>query len=355
MTDARPAAPIIEGRCTVCWGKALHQKCEGGEVTRIECTLCTNHLADKEAAVEWRKIVSDLERNLSRVSRGQAAKYRSEAKFVAKIIPDMPRDRANMDARIQAALELPSRKRGASWLTRRDVPKGEAGFLYLQAKLLAAATRSLPQEAAINRWDEVQPARPMRLRIEGSAETGVHITADVAGVSRTAPGTWDERAGSLMMRALTAAFSCEVGLKAILMTRNNRARKIHDLRTLYSDLPEDSRARLRTDYAAIGDVLKESGEIFGKCRYFENSASLQEVAERGLHHERVLDLEKAARVIIDECATAGLEGELVPRAHAALSANLGEEPVITDFREGMNFRIESGESAIAWPKSSEYA
>lgn len=59
-------------------------------------------------------------------------------------------------------------------------------------------------------------------------------------------------------------------------------------------------------------------------------------------------------MIIDECAMAGLEGELVPRAHAVWTAKLGEEPAVTDFREGMHFKAKSGESAIAWPKSSEH-
>ena len=333
-----------------CWGNARHPECVDGEVTRIECPLCTNHLAGKEAAVEWKEIESESKRNLEPANRGEAAKYRLEAKFVAKIIPDLPRDKAGMDARVQASLKRPRGEHGARWLTRRDIPAGDAGFLYLQAKLLAAGIRSLPHETAIHRWDETEVVRPMRLRIEGSAETGIHMTAGLEGVSRTAPGTWEERAGTLLMRALTAAFSCELGLKAILMTRNDRVRMIHDLSTLYSDLPEDSRARLSGDYPAIGDVLRESSEIFGKSRYFENSASLKVAAERGLHHQRVRDLEKAARVIIDECAMAGLEGELVARAHAALTARLEPQPEVTNYREEMSFEAESGESAIAWPK-----
>ena len=40
-------------------------------------------------------------------------------------------------------------------VTRRGVPAGDAGYLYLQAKLLDAATRSFPSETAIRRWDEL--------------------------------------------------------------------------------------------------------------------------------------------------------------------------------------------------------
>ena len=349
MADERLAAPIIVGRCTACWGNVLQPELEGGEVTGIECGLCGSRLAGREAVIEWKEIEQELGRNLPRAGRGQAAKYRSDAKFVAKIIPDMPRDKAGMDARIRAALRLPSRMNGVRSLTRHNIPAGEAGYLHLQAKLLAAAVRSLPQETAINRWDEVELAGPAKWQVERLDEAGVHIRTEAEGVSRTPPGTWAARAGANMMRALAAGFSCEVALKAILMTRNDRARRTHDLRALYDDLPEDSRARLRGDYAAICDVLRESGEIFGKWRYFENSASMKEAAERGLHHERVSDLEKAARVIIDECAMAGLTGELTPTGHAAWTGKLGENPAITDFRETMHFEAESGESAIVWP------
>lgn len=134
------------------------------------------------------------------------------------------------------------------------------------------------------------------------------------------------------------------------MTRNDRTRKTHDLWILYSDLPEDSRARLKADYTAIGDLLKASGDTFGKWRYFENSASVREAVERCLHHERVRDLEKSARVIIDECVMAGLAGELVPRPSVAFSAELGEERGATDSRETLRLEAESGESAFVWPK-----
>ena len=349
MADERLAAPIVEGRCAACWGNARQPECDGGEVTGIECGLCTNRLTGCEAANEWKEIEQELGRNLPRVCRGRAAKYRPHAKFVAKIIPDMPRDKAGMDARIRATRKRPSRMNRERWLTRHNVPAGEAGYLYLQAKLLAAAAGSLPQETAINRWNEVELAGPVKWRIERLEDERIHIRTEAEGVSRAAPGTWTARAGANMMRALTAAFSCEVALKAILMTRNDRARVTHDLRALYDDLPEDSQARLKGDYGVIGDVLRASRETFGSWRYCENSASLKEATECSLHPERVRNLEKAARVIIDECAIAGLEGELTLIPHAAWTAKLGEGITNVDFRETMHFSAETGESAIAWP------
>ncbi|MDE2981537.1 MAG: hypothetical protein OXU74_10120 [Gemmatimonadota bacterium] len=345
MTD-ETAPPIIKWRCTACWGDARRSASETGAVTRIECGLCGSSLSNDAARAEWRDIEREARRNLSAAGRGETPTYRPAARFVAKIMPDMPRDKARMDARVQESLKLPASDRGTSVLTRRAVPPGEAGYLYLQAKLLAAAARSLPPAEAIHRWDEVDLARPVEVRIDRVDEEGMHLDVDVA--SRAAEGTWEERAGTLMMRGLMAAFSCELGLKAILMTRCHRARMLHDLRALDSDLPEDSRARLRADYAAIGEVFEESGRIFDKSRYFQNSDSVREAIERGLHHERIRDLEKAARVILDECELSGLEGTLIPTPRATWTGNLGEEASAGDFEEGIHHRAESGESAFVW-------
>lgn len=345
MTEGT-APPIVKYRCTVCWGDARRSTSESGTVIAIECGRCTSSLSNDAATAEWEEIDGEATHNLSEVARGRTPKYRRAAKFVAKIIPDMPRDQTQMDTRAKQALSLPARERGTSFLTRHTVPAGEAGYLYLQAKLLVAAAQSLPWEMAIHRWDEVDPPGPREVRIERLDESGIHFAVDVA--SRAAPGTWVERAGAIMMRGLMAAFSCEVALKAILMTRCHRARMIHDLWELYSDLPEDSRARLKADYTAIGDVLKECGKIFDKSRYFQNSASVKEAIERGLHHERIRDLEKAARVILDECEMSGLEGRLIPKHHATWTREPAAEASAGNFEERIRFTAESGESAFVW-------
>ena len=150
------------------------------------------------------------------------------------------------------------------------------------------------------------------------------------------------------MRGLMAAFSCEVALKAILMTRCHRAKRIHDVQELYSDLPEDSRARLEADYNDINNLLREPGKIFHESRYFQNSASVKEAIERGLHHKRIHDLEKAARVILDECEMSGLEGRLISRPQATWTGNLGQKASAGDFQESIRITAESGESAFVW-------
>ena len=216
--------------------------------------LCTSSLSNDAALAEWIAMEREATHNLAEIARGKTPEYRPAAKFVAKIIPDMPRDQAHWDMRAEQALRLPAKEGRRHFLTRDTIPPGEAGYLYLQAKLLAAAARSLPFETAIHRWDELDLAGPLKLRIDRLDESGIHLDVDVA--SRADPGTWEERAGALMMRGLMAAFSSEVALKAILMTRCHRAKKIRDLWELYSDLPEDSRARLEADYTDIGNVLR---------------------------------------------------------------------------------------------------
>ena len=57
---------------------------------------------------------------------------------------------------------------------------------------------------------------------------------------------------------MTAAFACEVGMRAILMTRLDEAERKHDLRTLYDALPADSRERLEADFAGIVGVLGDN-------------------------------------------------------------------------------------------------
>ena len=341
------AEPIVEGRCTRCWGR-VRLDCESGEVARVECALCTNHLAGQDADNEWKSVMKEVERNTPSVSLGKAATYRPDAKFVAKVIPDMRRDKARVDAEIRAAMGLPSKSQGSFWITRHDVPPGTAEFLYLQAKLLAAGARSLPREVAINRWDEIESIQLVNMEIEKHEESGARIRTEVLGSPRTEPGTWDERAGAIMMRAMMAAFCCEVALKAILMTRNHRARKTHDLLALYDDLPEDCRARMNGDYAAIEDVLENSRQTFAKWRYFE-SETTKDAIERTLNHERAQDLEKAARVIIDECAFVGLKGDLRMTTYGSWTAMLEGTATLSNFRERMHFKADSGESAIDWP------
>ena len=117
---------------------------------------------------------------------------------------------------------------------------------------------------------------------------------------------------------------------------------------LYNDLPDDSVARIKGDCSAIGNVLESSRQTFDKWQYFE-SATTKAAAERTLNHERTQDIEKVARVIIDECAIVGLKGELRITASGSWTAKLEKKPSLKTFQESVHFEAESGESAIVWP------
>ena len=337
------AVLVVKLRCASCWGDAHRSASDTGMVTKIECGLCKRTISEEAARCEADAIAREATSNLSRITQGKPAKYRSGANFVAKLFPEMPRDTDAFNTRIEQALKLPNKNR--RYLTRRDVPAGEAGYLYLQAKLFAAAVRTFPSDPAIQRWEEAELCRLTALRFTHSNEKGIHIKAEMQ--DPTSPKTLDERAGLLMMRGLTAALSCELALKAILMTRNHRAKKTHNLLDLYTRLPADSQARVRGDYPAIRGVLEYLRDAFGTWRYFENSASVKEVVERNLHHERVADLERAARVLVDECETVGLDGTLAPSMDANRETLLDDRPMI---QQTVSFTADSGESAFVWPQ-----
>ena len=143
------------------------------------------------------------------------------------------------------------------------------------------------------------------------------------------------RMGTAVLGGMAAAFSCEVGMKAILMTRLDEAEKTHDLLTLYEALPPDSRARLEADFPEIGDFLKHNRGTFGRWRYFEQSVGEDGMAAL-VNTRRVRGLGKAARVIVDECVVVGLTFDaVVDREAGSLS-------------ERISLRVHGGEAAIPW-------
>ncbi len=71
------------------------------------------------------------------------------------------------------------------------------------------------------------------------------------------------RMGTALIAGMSAAFACEVGMKAILVTRLDEMEKTHDLWKLYGSLPDDSRARFEGDFPGIVAVLKENRHTFG--------------------------------------------------------------------------------------------
>jgi len=306
----------IEGRCSGCWGPTAGLIDAGPRWIRLECRLCGRHVLGEDAAREVERMEREAEANLAKVRVGRAAVYREDARFVLKIVPDMDRDRDRFERRVTAALAAGPKK---NHLGRRDLlaPRGlrsghrdddaeyaVAGFLYGQASALVSGLSALPDEiSAIDLQDfdfekreitSVEAPSPGELRFSGT----VPYRRPTEEVVMT-------RMGTAWITGMSAAFACEVGMKAILVTRLDEMEKTHDLWKLYGSLPDDSRARLEGDFPGIVDGLKENRHTFGRWRYFEGEA-LTHAMQGLVNEDRVRGLGKAARVIVDECVVAGL-------------------------------------------------
>ena len=105
--------------------------------------------------------------------------------------------------------------------------------------------------------------------------------------------------GTAIVAGMAASFACEVGMKAILMTRLDEANRMHDLHELYGTLPADSGERLEADFPEIESVLERHRHVFDRWRYLEESVSEESIVAL-LNTEQVQELAKAARVIVDE-------------------------------------------------------
>ena len=117
------------------------------------------------------------------------------------------------------------------------------------------------------------------------------------------------RMATTMIEAMTAAFACELAIKAICLTCNDEAKKTHDLLDLFEELPEPSRERIELDFPEIEAVMRKGRQTFGAWRYFEKSVG-EEGVRSMIDVEQARALAKAARVILDEALMVGLSGSV---------------------------------------------
>ena len=278
--------------------------------------------------------------NMAAVRNGYPARYRRNADFVLKLLPDMDRDVAAVERRIKTSL-AEGRKPGR--LTRHEVPPGSAGYLYAQARALLGGVENLRSQKAAVALADLEFGDPQLVGIDSSAGDGtIHATGRTPAIHRK-PSNRElmARMGTALVAGMAGAFACEVGMKAILVTRLDGAAKKHDLLALYEELPDDSRARLEGDFPEIAEVLGHSRETFGKWRYFEQGTGMD--AMRALvDTERVWGLGKAARVIADECVVVGLNYEIDIDATFEMEWKPGD--VRTSQR--VHLTLEGGESSI---------
>ena len=317
---AAPAAEI-QGRCADCWGPAVGQKDRDNRWLRIHCRVCGRSLDGEEAERESESMRLEGECNMPRARMGRGSQYRGDARFVLKILPQMARDPAWFEQRLAARLAVGPRQR---YLDRQDFPPGTAGYLYAQARALLSGLETLPREMSAIALSDLEFGKPEVLRVDASAaNTSVRLSAAApATYRRPSDSELMARMGSAMLAGMTASFACEVGMKAILMTRLDEAQRTHDLLLLYKALPGDSRERLEADFAGIREVLEGNRHTFGNWRYFEAKMSSKAI-EALANTDRVWGLAKAGRVILDECAVAGLDYEVHVQSEFNVTADRG--------------------------------
>ena len=331
----------IEGRCVVCWGPAVGTKA-GDRWIRIRCCLCGRSLDGEDAEREAESMQVEAECNMRRAREGRGLNYRKEARFVLKILPDMDRDKARFNQRVAAKrAEKPKRR----WMGRHKFPRGTAGNLYAQACLFLSGLENLPREMSAIALSDFDFGQPQIVGVSGvTADASVQIDAVVPSRHRKPSGpALRARMGTTMVAQMVAAFACELGMKAILITRLDEAQMTHDLLDLYKVLPKDSRGRLEADFPGIAGVLEKHRHAFNKWRYFEKPASEKAILAL-VHTERVWELGKSARVIIDECVVAGLTYEL----HINTTFNITAEEGGMNYSEHIDFCLDVGEAAIPW-------
>ena len=244
----------ISGRCADCWGAVAGTKVGTGEWNRIECLVCGRAADGKDAVREADAMRGEADDNMAEARVGGPAEYRSDARFVLKLLPDMDRDKAKVDRRIKGSLGE-GRKRGR--LTRHEIPPGTAGYLYAQARALLAGVENLSGEKSAIALSDFEYGEPQIVGVEGSpGDETLQVTGSAPVVHRKPSGReLMERMGTALVAGMAGAFACEVGLKAILITRF--------LLTLYQELPDDSRRRLEGDFAGIVEVLDHGRRLAG--------------------------------------------------------------------------------------------
>ena len=289
-------------------------------------------------------MLREAARNLPLARVGRGLNYDDKARFVVKLLPDMDRDVAWYGQHLEASLRS---KRRSGYLDRRDIPAGQAGYLFAQAGVLVAGLNGLPREMSALSLADVEYGTP-EVRHVGPAskdDGGPRVLGSIpARYRKPSNAAVKTRMGILMMAGSTAAFTCELAMKAVLITRQHEAEKTHDLADLYAALPADCRERLEGDFGEIEAVLKENRQTFGQWRYFEQA--LGEKAFRGLvDTDRVWGLSKSARVLLDECVVAGLDYEIGVQKAVEVTVE-GTEAV--DHQEKVSLNVEGNESAVAW-------
>ena len=285
---------MLKGRCARCWGNLVARHDKTGQCTLITCRVCGASVEGAKAADAFLRMETQTMRNLENLELGRAPRY-DDGDFIKKIFPQFETlPKGDFDKRLRG--KLGQRKQGGK-LTRHDFPPGSPGLLFFQARVLLAGI------AGLSNPDEVSVADVPHVDVMDDGSLAMAPTGS-ADDPHSGDRLWN-RMGTTMIESMTAAFACELAIKAICLTRSDEAPKCHDLVKLHDSLPASSKQRIATDYPQIVDTLQAGRHIFGDWRYFEKNvggAGLQPMFDVPLAHA----LGKAARVILDEGVMVGL-------------------------------------------------
>ena len=320
----------FKGRCRTCWGDLLAKGATGApeNVEEIQCRICGEEAKEAEAGKELEAMWAHALKNEGEMSSNEVYltnSYPQNAKFCYKVILGR-RVRARKEVFEESRLREYEGKSRKIWIGRREYPPGHVGFLFSQAKMFTDSTSRIEQELR-KLLSEITPT------VE-PANNGSQLARVRMNTHHTR--AYEECAtlllGHTMNGVHSAAFACELAMKAISLTSCGWASKTHNLAKLYDELPEGSKERVTRDWTEIATALKEGQEKFGKDRYFEVRRG-EETVTSALEIQTVQGLCKAARVLLDECVVVGLGFELKlkvnrkgqPRRSTAI-VDLGDEP-----------------------------
>ena len=290
-----------DSRCRTCWGGLIARSNEAREWTGIRCRVCGNILEGPDAGEETDRMWTEHANNSFKMAFGRLPEY-EEGTFLFKQFPNLQRvEQTVLENRVKACRQ---RKHPAGKITRHGFPLGSPGILFMQAHILISGIESLSihGERSVVEYPVLAPNDDGSVVYRASIEGFLHD-----------PQYQEHRLrvmlGASSIQSLTAAFSCELSLKAISLTCKDEALAEHDLLLLYDDLPECSQQRLNADFPEIRNVVSDSRHVFGTWRYLEKSSGPQSLRPM-IDIARTRQLAKAARVILDEADIVGLAGDV---------------------------------------------
>ena len=330
----------LKGRCTTCWAGIVMRSNPDHKCVEITCRGCGKSMVGQAAEQEHDRMWQEQGDHSIRLSGEIELAYDRKApgSFVWKIAPSLKRETESaFKARIRKSSQT---KAPSGYFGRGRFPLGSPGLLFLQAKILSDGLDSVPgfHEGAIGGFPHTEHNDDGSLSVYYTKE-------EFEGGPSYREHRMMKMMGANMVASMSSAFACELAIKAMCLTCNCLSLKSHDLYDLYSELPDESRARVEFDYPELPDVLHEGRERFGDWRYFESvigEPALLALTTPVLSRS----LLKSARVLLDEGAALGLSGSVDMEARQGV--RVIDENRIENY--SYQLKVHGGESPSPIPK-----